>query len=139
MTEKYLKVSFFQLSHCGKQTELTVPPSYCMSQHHISGLCKAPSAVAWSALSLSKPYCQTLGFVLEKRMYHCRAGKDLAEMILKSNIQRGMPFLKQVMRNPSEKRRRKQAADIPAPSLPYPWEAFSKEDLDAESKDVKFE
>ena len=56
--------------------------------------------------------------------FDCRAGKDLTEIILKSNMQEGLPFLSKIMRNPSEKRRKKQAADIPPPSLPLPWQAF---------------
>ena len=69
----------------------------------------------------------------------CRAGKDITEILVKSNIQEGFPFLKKVMRNPSEKRRRKQAADIPPPSLPYPWQAISVADAENRVRDTKFE
>lgn len=68
-----------------------------------------------------------------------RAAKDLAELVLKSNIQEGMPFLKRVMRNPSQKRRIKQKADIPPPSLPFPWEAFSEAEIESGAKELKFE
>jgi hypothetical protein len=63
---------------------------------------------------------------------HCRAGKDLTEMIVKSRVQKGLPFLKKLMRNPSEKRQLKQSSsEIPPPCLPFPWDAFS------ENKDVE--
>jgi len=45
----------------------------------------------------------------------------------------------QVMRNPSEKRRLKQASsEIPLPSLPFPWDAFPDSSADAED-DNKFD
>jgi len=80
-----------------------------------------------------------LGTAQAPKINFLRAGKDLTEMILKSKMQKGLPFLKKVMRNPSEKRRLKQASsEIPLPSLPFPWDAFPDSSADAED-DNKFD
>ena len=54
----------------------------------------------------------------------------------KSNLQKGLPFLKGIFRTPSEKRKSKQNVDLPPPTLPLPWQAFpGKATSDVSSSD----
>lgn len=47
-------------------------------------------------------------------------------MMAKSQLQKGLPFLKHIFRNPSEKRKSKQSIEAPPPTLPLPWQAFDE-------------